>query len=826
MRSNNAPLDDGSHVFRHRTYQHYYPPEGVQNVIRTIRSRTGYHLIEAAAGMGKTALIRYLCTTLRDTSFVAQYLFSRDYGHTNIPTAVEALRQQLLSTTLTSSSSIVENLPLKDVINYVATKKSPVLILIDGLDECNTEERVFLQNLLPDGLLPDVTLVITTRPSANEILLKYLPVRHALRDVSPMQLTPFKHQDIYMLLSTRFLVRDEQEHIAHRILDLSEGHPFVVHELCQSVVDAMQPGTDPCTILRELPRLSTIEAVWERSLQDMQQRCEAAQRPLLTRLLAMFAAARSDLTLEEIPKLFGFDSTTLSFFLKELDRYFFKQDARKISLFDKRFSNYIAEHDEYQLAVKQAEERFSYWVYFYMKQINLQDVPPYVLRHAGEYLAHTPDLPLLFARPDWFAELERRTQMRAECKDAVQRAWSAVEQAVTPETLHIQAVNLVVCAIMITSFTNTLLPELVLETVSQGLQTAEWAQMYANLYILPDDRDTVLTGLTDLAHRPGIPADLDAREASKQLQAIKDLELPALRSAAFDEWLNSWEKRWANAGDIENLLEALERGSSEINTIDQTNITETSLSFQSLLNQIQQYALPPTGGMSPDYAQLLSRLAESWIHLPGHTGPYYLSPILRLIARGSQAHLLEALEILVPALCIIFPKEIIEKTCTAIRTITEGSTSSSSTTQHLQVFLCHSSVDKPTVRNLYNRLQAEGVEPWLDEVTLLPGQNWRAEIKKRIRTTDVVLVCLSLQALNQAGYVHKEMKLALDVADEQPPKSIFVIPVRLEECDIPDHLDHLHWVNLFDEDGYTRLVKALRQRAEQLGKAIPPARGS
>jgi len=45
----------------------------------------------------------------------------------------------------------------------------------------------------------------------------------------------------------------------------------------------------------------------------------------------------------------------------------------------------------------------------------------------------------------------------------------------------------------------------------------------------------------------------------------------------------------------------------------------------------------------------------------------------------------------------------------------------------LRVFLCHSSQDKPIVRELYQRLLAEGwIDPWLDEEKLFPGQDWKS----------------------------------------------------------------------------------------------------
>jgi len=137
-------------------------------------------------------------------------------------------------------------------------------------------------------------------------------------------------------------------------------------------------------------------------------------------------------------------------------------------------------------------------------------------------------------------------------------------------------------------------------------------------------------------------------------------------------------------------------------------------------------------------------------------------------------------------------------------------------THPLKVFLCHSSGDKPAVRELYYRLRADGINPWLDEENLLPGQVWQQEIPKAVRDSDVVIVCLSQSAINKSGYVQKEIKYALDIADEQPEGTIFLIPVKLEECDVPDRLSRWQWVNLFDEKGYQRLMLALNVRASRL----------
>jgi cold shock CspA family protein/predicted transcriptional regulator len=140
----------------------------------------------------------------------------------------------------------------------------------------------------------------------------------------------------------------------------------------------------------------------------------------------------------------------------------------------------------------------------------------------------------------------------------------------------------------------------------------------------------------------------------------------------------------------------------------------------------------------------------------------------------------------------------------------------------LRVFLCHSSHDKPVVRDLYRRLSVDQIDPWLDEEKLLPGQDWNQEIMKAVRASDVVIVCLSRGSINKAGYIQKEIKYALDIADEQPEGTIFLIPLKLEECEMPERLRRWQWVNYFDEAGYKRLMDALRIRAQNVGAKAPP----
>ncbi|HEY2915344.1 MAG TPA: toll/interleukin-1 receptor domain-containing protein [Candidatus Angelobacter sp.] len=131
--------------------------------------------------------------------------------------------------------------------------------------------------------------------------------------------------------------------------------------------------------------------------------------------------------------------------------------------------------------------------------------------------------------------------------------------------------------------------------------------------------------------------------------------------------------------------------------------------------------------------------------------------------------------------------------------------------------MSHSSADIAAARKIYHQLSAEaGIEPWLDEESLIPGQSWREEIPKAVNSADVFLVCVSNSSVTKEGYLQREIRYALDAAEEKPEGTIFIIPLKLEECEIPARLRGWQWANLFQENGYARLMQALKLRTGAL----------
>jgi DNA-binding NarL/FixJ family response regulator len=148
------------------------------------------------------------------------------------------------------------------------------------------------------------------------------------------------------------------------------------------------------------------------------------------------------------------------------------------------------------------------------------------------------------------------------------------------------------------------------------------------------------------------------------------------------------------------------------------------------------------------------------------------------------------------------------------------------TERKLRVFLCHASQDKPIVRELYQRLLAEiWIDPWLDEEKLLLGQNWELEIEKAVETTDSVIVCVSTNSVNKEGFIQKEIRKVLDISEQKPDGVIFIIPIRLNDCQPPVRLRAFQYADYFPGEQksktYQKILKSLEMRHGTLQPIIP-----
>ena len=72
----------------------------------------------------------------------------------------------------------------------------------------------------------------------------------------------------------------------------------------------------------------------------------------------------------------------------------------------------------------------------------------------------------------------------------------------------------------------------------------------------------------------------------------------------------------------------------------------------------------------------------------------------------------------------------------------------------------------------------------MDKIDLKGGQKWEPAIRKLIRDSDYFLALLSKHSVTGRGQRNREIRLALEVLKELPPTEIYLIPIRLNDCEL------------------------------------------
>lgn len=135
------------------------------------------------------------------------------------------------------------------------------------------------------------------------------------------------------------------------------------------------------------------------------------------------------------------------------------------------------------------------------------------------------------------------------------------------------------------------------------------------------------------------------------------------------------------------------------------------------------------------------------------------------------------------------------------------------TGEPFRVFLAYAHSDMPAVVSLYQRLQESGMDPWIDRQKILPGMEWKEEIQKAVMTANAILVCLSAQS-------SEILFEALIEAALQKNQDALVIPVRLDDCPIPDNWRRWQYADLFRAGGYEQLLLALKRHQNKQERRV------
>ncbi len=128
-----------------------------------------------------------------------------------------------------------------------------------------------------------------------------------------------------------------------------------------------------------------------------------------------------------------------------------------------------------------------------------------------------------------------------------------------------------------------------------------------------------------------------------------------------------------------------------------------------------------------------------------------------------------------------------------------------------RVFISYAREDAKKVAVLYKKLEVAGIKPWMDREKILGGANWKDSIKQAIKESDAFVFCMSMNSVAKRGVLVEELNLAKEIASGMFSLDIFIIPLKLDRCSVPDELNDRQYIDYYAKDGFQRLENAIRQ---------------
>lgn len=127
------------------------------------------------------------------------------------------------------------------------------------------------------------------------------------------------------------------------------------------------------------------------------------------------------------------------------------------------------------------------------------------------------------------------------------------------------------------------------------------------------------------------------------------------------------------------------------------------------------------------------------------------------------------------------------------------------------VFISHAAEDKEFVRKLASDLAVHGIRPWVDEVEIKVGDSLIDRINQGIQEADYILLVLSEASIG-SRWVQEEIRVAVDRDPSGAARAL--LPVLIEDVELPPILRNLNYLDLRDPNAYERGLARLVQTIE------------
>lgn len=128
------------------------------------------------------------------------------------------------------------------------------------------------------------------------------------------------------------------------------------------------------------------------------------------------------------------------------------------------------------------------------------------------------------------------------------------------------------------------------------------------------------------------------------------------------------------------------------------------------------------------------------------------------------------------------------------------------------VFISYAKEDSEFALSLNSRLMNKAIFTWIDTDKILPGINWKSAIDDAIASSHFVIILLSKNSYTKTGYFQREIKYAIDQQVLRPNGELYIIPLILDDLDIPREFKDIHCERVSSGQWFDRIIKSIYGR--------------
>ena len=136
------------------------------------------------------------------------------------------------------------------------------------------------------------------------------------------------------------------------------------------------------------------------------------------------------------------------------------------------------------------------------------------------------------------------------------------------------------------------------------------------------------------------------------------------------------------------------------------------------------------------------------------------------------------------------------------------------------IFISYIREDQDLIDEISTFLKYHEVPHWIDREELLPGKDWKISIREAIKKGSLFFACFSENYFSRKEtYMNEELTLAIEFLRKRPHDSSWFIPVRLDNCNIPEIpigggrvLSNIQFLDFFEDfdAGKERLLDVIK----------------